>query len=54
MSRFTSARHAQRFLSVHGLVQNLFRVWRHLLRAVDHRSLRACSFRVWNEVTCAY
>ncbi len=53
MRRFKSAWHAQRFLSVHGLVQNLFRVGRHLLRAVHHRSLRARSFRVWDEVTCA-
>ena len=29
MRRFKSAAHAQRFLSVHGLVQNLFRVGRH-------------------------
>ncbi len=53
MRRFKSAWHAQRFLSVHGLVQNLFRVGRHLLRAVYHRSLRTRSFRVWDEVTCA-
>ena len=52
MRRFKSAAHAQRFLSVHGLVQNLFRVGRHLLRAVHHRALRTRSFRV--EVTCAY
>ena len=54
MRRFTSAAHAQWFLSIHGLVQNLFRVGRHLLRAVHHRSLRTRSFRVWDEVTCAY
>ena len=53
MRRFTSAAHAQRFLSVHGLVQNLFRVGRHLLRAGYHRSLRTRSFRVWDEVTYA-
>jgi putative transposase len=53
MRRFKSARHAQRFLSVHGLVQNLFRVGRHLLRAVHHRLLRTHSFLVWDEVTCA-
>ena len=51
--RFKSVRHAQRFLSVHGLVQNLFRVGRHLLRAVHHRFLRTRSFRVWDAVTCA-
>ena len=54
MRRFKSAAHAQRFLSVHGLVQNLFRVGRHLVQAVHHRSLRTRSFRVWDEVTCAY
>ena len=53
MRRFKSAAHAQRFLSVHGLVLNLFRVGRHLLRVVHHRLLRTRSFRVWNEVTCA-
>ena len=53
MRRFKSAAHAQRFLSVHGLVQNLFRVGRHLLRAVTHRMLRTRSFVVWHEVTCA-
>ncbi len=37
MRRFKSAAHAQRFLSVHGPVQNLFRVGRHLLRAVHHQ-----------------
>ena len=46
-----SVAHAQRFLSVHGLVRNLFRVGRHLLRAVHHRVLRTGSFRVWNDVT---
>ena len=53
MRRFKSAAHAQRFLSVHGLVQNLFRVGRHLLRATHHRLLRTRSFHVWHEVTCA-
>ena len=53
MRRFKSARHLQRFLSLHGLVLNLFRVGRHLLRATHHRFLRARSFRLWDEVTCA-
>jgi hypothetical protein len=43
----------QRFLSVHGITQNLFRVGRHLLRAADYRTLRARAFVVWNAVTCA-
>jgi putative transposase len=48
-----SAAHAQRLLSVHGPVQNLFRVGRHLLRAVHHRLLRTRSFPMWDEMTCA-
>jgi putative transposase len=53
MRKFKSSGHAQRFLSVHELVRNLFRMGRHLLRAAHHRWLRARSFLVWNEVTCA-
>ena len=53
MRRFKYAAHVQRFLSVHGLVQNLFRVGRHLLRSVHHRLLRGRAFQVWNAVTCA-
>ena len=52
LRRFTSAAHAQRFLSVHGVVLNLFRLGRHLLRAVHHRLLRTHAFGVWREVTC--
>ena len=40
MPRFTSAAHVQRFASVHGVVQNLFRVGRYLLRSRHHRVLR--------------
>lgn len=54
MRRFRSAVHAQRFLSVHGLVLNLFRVGRHLLRSVHHRFLRTRAFAEWDAVTCAY
>ena len=53
MRRFKSAAHLQRFASVHGVVQNLFRVGRHLLRSVHHRLLRMRAFLVWREVTCA-
>ena len=53
MRRFKSAAHLQRFASVHGLVHNLFRVGRHLLRAAHHRLLRSEAFRVWDAVTCA-
>ena len=40
MRRFKSPCQAQRFLSLHGVVQNLFRVGRHLLRSANHRLLR--------------
>ena len=53
MRRFKSAVHLQRFASVHGVVQNLFRVGRHLLRAVHHRRLRTRAFVEWEAVTCA-
>ena len=53
MRHFKSAAHLQRFASVHGLVQNLFRVGRHLLRSAHHRLLRARAFRVWEVVACA-
>ena len=53
MRRFKSAANAQRFLSVHGLVLNLFRVGRHLLRSAHHRLLRRRAFAEWDAVTCA-
>ena len=49
--RFKSARQAQRFLSLHDAVRNLFRVGRHLLRSSNHRLLRSRSFAAWREVT---
>jgi len=54
MRRFKSSRQAQRFLSIHGVVQNLFRVGRHLLRSTNHRLLRARSFAVWRQVTAGW
>ena len=53
MRRFKSTAHLQRFASVHGVVQNLFRVGRHLLRATHHRVLRSRAFVEWEAVTCA-
>jgi putative transposase len=53
LRRFKSVRHAQRFLSLHDAVRNLFRVGRHLLRSRNHRLLLSRSFVVWREVTAA-
>jgi len=52
MRRFKSAEHAQRFLSVHGIILNLFRLGRHLVSAPNHHTLRDRSFGVWRQVTC--
>jgi len=51
MRRFKSTAHAQRFLSVHGIIRNLFGVGRHLRRATHDRLLRTRPFLVWNNVT---
>jgi putative transposase len=53
MRRFKSSRQAQRFLSLHGVVRNLFCVARHLLRSTHQRLLRSRSFEVWRSVTAA-
>ena len=50
MQRFKSARHAQRFLSSHGQLHNLFHLRRHLLTAVDHRAARDRAFQAWRDV----
>ncbi len=52
MRRFKSHGQAQRFLSVHGQVNNLFREGRHLLSAENYRALRNRSFKTWQRVTC--
>ena len=51
MRRFKSVGQAQRFLSVHGVVLNLFRLGLHLLRSAHYRLLRSRSFHLWLEVT---
>ena len=51
--RFKSAAQLQRFASVHGIVQNLFQISRHLLRSAHHRLLRTRAFVEWDAVTCA-
>ena len=53
MRRFKSAAHAERFVTVQGVVLNLFRVGRHLLRPANHQILRTRAFGVWSRVTCA-
>jgi putative transposase len=50
MKRFKSAGQAQRFLSAHDQVANLFRRPANS-NAEDHRRVRAQAFQVWAEVT---
>ena len=50
MQRFKSARHAQRFLSVHSRIHNHFQLRRHRLTANQHRAARDAAYRTWREV----
>lgn len=52
MRRFKSQHHAQRFLSCHGVVNNLFRLSRHLMKASHYRILRGQSFVEWGRTSC--
>ena len=51
MKRFKSPGHAQRFLSAHDGVNNLFRLQRHRLSATQSRATRAAAFQVRAEIT---
>jgi putative transposase len=51
MKRFKSARQAQRFLSAHDQVNNLFHLRRHCLPAAQYRAARSRAFQTWAEVT---
>jgi putative transposase len=53
MRRFKSMGQAQRFLSVQGIVCNLFRLGRYLTRAVYYREFRSRALSEWLQVTCA-
>jgi putative transposase len=51
MRRFKSPGQAQRFLSAHDPINNLFRCGRHLMRAAHYRVFREQAFATWREVT---
>ena len=53
MRRLKSARQTQRFLSLQGVIQDLFRVGWHLLRSANYRLLRSRSLAVWRTLTAA-
>ncbi len=50
MERFKSAGQAQRFLSAHDGINNLFRLHRHQVPATKYRAARIQAFQVWVEV----
>ena len=51
MKGFKSASQAQRFLSAHDPINNLFHLRRDHLTAVQYRAARTQAFQVWAEVT---
>ena len=53
MRGFKSIGQAQRFLTVHAEVGNLFRIGRHMMKAHHYRELRSRSYFEWKQVTCA-
>jgi putative transposase len=52
MRRFKSSGHAQRFLSVFGIISSHFRVGRHLYGACGYKEVMKSRFALWNEVIC--
>ncbi len=50
MQRFKSTEHAQRFLSLHARVSDLFHYGRRMLKAENHRILRQRAFSTWLEI----
>jgi len=51
MKRFKSAGQAQRFLSAHDAINNLFLLRRSQVPATQYRAARSQAFQVWAEVT---
>ena len=51
MKRFKSAGQAQRFLSAHDGINNLFHLRRHRVPATQYRAARTEAFQVWAETT---
>lgn len=52
MRKFKSLGQAQRFLSCHGVINNLFRPGRHLMQAKHYRLFRDHLFVEWDRVSC--
>lgn len=52
MKRFKSARHLQRFASIHDPIYNLHHCPRNQLTSFDHRQLRQAATNMWCEIAC--
>ena len=50
MKQFKSAGQAQRFLSAHDQINNLFNLRRDHVTAEQHRASRIQTFQVWDEI----
>lgn len=50
MKRFKSARHLQRFASIHDPIANLFHIPRHDIPSDHHRELRAVAMQAWRHI----
>ena len=50
MRKFKSVRQAQRFVTAHAAVSNLFNLGGHLVRAQHYRDLRISAFTEWSRV----
>jgi putative transposase len=50
MKQFKSAGQAQRFLSTHDQINNLFRLHRDHSTAAGHRASRTEKFQIWAEI----
>jgi putative transposase len=48
MRKFKSVGQAQRFVTAHAAVQNLFNLGRHLVKAEHYRNLRISAFAEWS------
>jgi putative transposase len=50
MKQFKSAGQAQRFLSAHDQINNLFHLRRDHITAAQHRASRIQKFQIWAEI----
>ena len=52
MRRFKSARHVQKFTSIHDPIYNMHYFPRNQFNVADHRELRQTATEMWREIAC--